>query len=183
MSNFDEKEIIEVPLDRIGEDGQSSTKYCFTEMTAKLRITLTEAVKKYNDAFPEDATSQPNLANKLRRGGLKDYELARYAYALGYDLVLMPKEQRDIQISPDAIKNDKRMTVDRLMYYGIEIIFTNYYKVVIAGHGASAMAELITIMMDKHKDLFESQASELSVFNGLQNKFFDVIIKPVDFKE
>ena len=181
MSYFDEKEIIEVPLDRIDKDGQSSTKYCFTEMAARLRITIAEAAKKYNDVFPEETTSLPNLANKLRRGGLKDYELARYAHALGYKLVLIPKEH-----NPKAATVDSNMTVDKLIEEDIDIDigYTDYHKVVVIGRNASQIINLIDMMIEYHRgDLwFDNKADELSFFDGLA-KTFDVIIKVTDRKE
>lgn len=118
---LDDEKIILVPLDRVDENKQSSTRYCFTEMTAELRISLAEAVKRYNETFPEETTSQPNLANKLRRGGLKDYELARYAYALGYRLALIPTKEK-----PKPIIKSKPKLVLQKMNYIKDCHLTNY---------------------------------------------------------
>ena len=187
---LDDKKIIYVPLERVDDSKQSGTRYCFMEMTAELRITLSEVVRRYNETFPEEMTSQPNLANKLRRGGIKDYELARYAYALGYRLALIPTGEKPQPISrskPETVQLSifdygltdeelyNRLSFDELLALGFASTNTsNFPNVFIAGENAETVASLIAKSINDQT----KPTDELILFSKLE-KQFRVKIKPL----
>ena len=137
---------IEIPTERLSDDDEKSgSRKLIEEMIDYRDMTLTQLNTSYGKQYPDNATTQANLTNKLRRGGLRDFELARYANCCGFKLILVPSES----ISPQTNNIDIPIDLADLEFAtylqdGYATASTeNFPDILIAGESAAKAKEVI----------------------------------------
>lgn len=70
-------------------NGKTAEKLMVNEMLRFNRLTLTNAVKKHNELYPDSSFSVQNVSNKISRNSLKLHDFAALAEACGFKLTLI----------------------------------------------------------------------------------------------
>lgn len=136
-------------------------------------LSLTKAVKKLNERFPEHKTTTQNISNKLARDTIKFQEFRELADVCGYELSLDRIRQEQPKRKP--ITDTPEKTYNELLLDGYaDCASVNFDSIIIAGANAEQAAKWIVDNLDSEFD--ETQEIILLLAASRQ---FKVKCKPI----
>jgi len=91
IQNHERKQIKQTAKDR------NLTDAIFHECLSAKKMPLAGLARKYSAEHPDKPTTAQNITNKIARDSLKLREFAEYLELIGFDLMIVPREE-----TPDA---------------------------------------------------------------------------------
>lgn len=166
---------------------QEEFKQILNAALTSSNLTLTKAVEKMNESYPEDASTVQNISGKITRGTLRFIEAKRLLEMCGFEIRIVPVSE-EVQSEPAEqyaidehtiarIKGHPTLSYVDACQYGITSIQSSQFQtVMIAGQKCNEAADFYKRNMSKYPDMNASTESYL--LYQMQTKY-DVVAKPL----
>lgn len=153
------------------------------EMLNQRNLSLTAAVKKLNEKFPEHKTTTQNVSNKLARNSMRIYEIAQLAMACDFKLVLVGEQNHQYQSTISNPQKQNSITVEHqksksfteLLSDGYcEVKTLNFKSAIVAGEKSEEAAKWIEENLIDDMD----ETQEVMLYLSATRQF-GIKVKPV----
>lgn len=175
---------IDIPTSEI-INGKTAEKLMVSEMLRFNRLTLTDAVKKHNELYPDSLITVQNLSNKISRNSLKIHDFAALAEACGFKLTLISNNTNISVFNQNTIQNkhteqkEALITQISLIEQGYCMIDSvNFDNAIIVGNQCKEAAKWI--INETKNDMLKG--AEIRVWIGAKSLYNVDIIPVVDDK-
>lgn len=155
-------------------ESENLTRMLMKMLLKESGLSLTKAVKKLNEKYPEHKTTTQNISNKLARDTLKFQEFRELAEVCGYQIALNKMGQPAPKQEPKQRESFNKTYSELLLDGYSDCESVNFDLIIIAGTNAEQAAKWI-------KENIDSECNETQEIMLLlaANRQFGVNCKPV----